>query len=216
MFDFLFNKIVFNYRHWFLPTLVLVFYKVVTILGDAMIKRSDMPDIDSDRANEPIFFLIGAVIITSIFLLCALFTKIKYWLFKKEYPEDPKHLFLNSLVKNAFFDTFENTIFNDENADVSNSEEGLEVTRGEAEFMKEVVRSYAFRDSGLEDNVPELEFTIKIRPPTPKGRILTQMTQKDLLSRIKYKTFYKEDIEKHVELMDVLPVQMNQLAMIVR
>lgn len=83
------------------------------------------------------------------------------------------------------------------------SDQGVEVTRGESEFMREVIENYAFRDSGLAENIPEIAYSISIRPPTPERNEFFRKSERDLLLRISEKLFYKKDIHEHIEMSNV-------------
>ncbi|CAI2371346.1 unnamed protein product [Moneuplotes crassus] len=201
-FDFMFSKVVFNYRHWFLPALTLIIYKCVTLGGEYVIEYEEMPHNDNEKADNIYFFLMVMSIITGLYLFLAFVTKIKYWIFKPNFPQEGKYMFIDRCVKKAFFDAFD-TNFNDENADISCSEDGVEVIRGETEFIKEACKNYAFRDSGLEENIPELAYSISIRPPTPQPGEFFRKSEKNLLTRIKEKLFLKKDIKTHIEMGNI-------------
>jgi len=82
MFDFVFSKVRFNFRHWPVPILFLIVYKGLTILGVEIINDQQLPVTDATNANDPLFMLSSVTIIAGIYLLLASISNIKYRMFK--------------------------------------------------------------------------------------------------------------------------------------
>lgn len=55
--EFIFNKVVFSYRHVFVPILFIIVYELIVKLGDNLIEEGEIPDQDQGRYGEPLFML---------------------------------------------------------------------------------------------------------------------------------------------------------------
>jgi len=92
--------------------------------------------------------------------------------------------------------------FNAENADVSYSFEAIDIARGEANFMKEILWSYAFRDTDMHKVMPNIEWKISILAATPEGSELRGSSHQ-LLRRNTEKLYFTTDMKKHIEMKDL-------------
>lgn len=127
--------------------LFLIWYKVITTTGQIILDLSDMPQTDANNADNPLFFLGTMLILVGIFFILTLITHIKHSLLQDVPKKTGPEMFLSLLVQNVFWSSL-NDKYDSENADISHSDQAIDVARGEADFILEVVRSYAFRDSG--------------------------------------------------------------------
>lgn len=109
--------------------------------------------------------------------------------------------FLNYQVKMVFFDALSDK-YNSENADLSRSDQAIDIARGETPFMKEVLRSFAYRDSGLIHNIPKIEWKISVKAATPEGSELRDSSRLNLMQRNREEVFYSTDMMYHLEMMD--------------
>jgi hypothetical protein len=185
--------------------LFLFWYKLLTIVGENLIDQGDMPNSDVENANDPIFFFMTMVILVGIFLLLAFISNLKYSLFKDDSQNTGPELFLDHIVKNVFWSSLVDK-YNSENADISQSDQAIEVARGEANFIHEVVRSYAFRDSGWKNELPEIEYKISVVCPAPLYSEIGLESEIDLLinnrSDINQSIYFSNHIQNHIEMMD--------------
>lgn len=98
MIEFLFNKIVFNYRHVTVPIAFILLYKVLSLIGDYVIKSEDMPLTDARYSSNPIVLGLAIAAISSVFIILAIFTHIRYYLLRNR-AEMESQTFLNNQIK---------------------------------------------------------------------------------------------------------------------
>ena len=173
----------------------LCLYKIfIEITGNFVdhlnIPITDLRNMDSDVA------IIGLMIVTGIFAFLAIFSWLKYWLFKIDF-QTPGHEFVNHLVKMASIQLFEDR-FNT-SVNISQSSQAIELENGETEFMREVVHNYSYRDSGLKENVPFIEWKIVIQTATPENSIM-KIKEQNPSKRNKELVYYSTDMMHHLEI----------------
>lgn len=186
--------------------LFLIWYKVITTVGQIIINLSDMPQTDSNNADNPLFFLGTVLILVGLFFILTLISHIKHSLFQDVPKKTGPEMFLSLIVKNVFWNSL-NDKYNSENADISQSDQAIDVARGEADFILEVVRSYAFRDSDWHDRIPQVEYKITVLGPPNQDFKFGLENERDLLlqerNQHQQAIYFSEDIKNHIELMDL-------------
>ena len=117
---------------------------------------------------------------------------LKYWLFKIDF-QTPGHEFVNHQV--FIFIRFNTS------ANLCQSSQAIDLARGESEFMREVVHNYSYRDSGLKENVPFIEWKIIIQAATPENSLM-KIKEHDLIKRNNELVYYSTDTMHHLEISD--------------
>jgi hypothetical protein len=136
-----------------------------------------------------------------VFFILAFISHIKFFLFKSKTHAQWDE-FLDHQVKMVFWEAIEGK-YNEANADISYSFEALDIARGEVYFMKEVLRSYAYREKKLRKDAPRLEWKISVFAATPEHSELRNSSAVDLIRRNKEEVFFSDLMMKHLEMMDM-------------
>ena len=96
--EFIFNKVVFSYRHVFVPILFIIVYELIVKLGDNLIEEGEIPDQDQGRYGEPLFMLWALAIMAGTYCGLTFFTHLRYYAFRDKLGYKGQD-FLNALIK---------------------------------------------------------------------------------------------------------------------
>lgn len=176
-------------------------YKIFTVFGEDLIEEQDLPVTDARRSANPLFVITTLLIIETIFFTLAFISHAKYFFFKSDAAAQWDD-FLDHQVKMVFWEAIEGK-YDEANADISHSFEILDIARGEVPFMKEVLRSYAYREKQLRKDAPRLEWKISVLAATPEHSELRNSSAVDLIRRNKQEVFFSDLMMKHLEMMDM-------------